>query len=170
MKHETKAIDSHVLFSDCQQYRFVLIRDYGELMDNKMLNFIMLNPSTADAYHNDPTIARCEKRCLSLKYRYLCITNLFAYRATDPKHMINHYKTNGGFKDKNNHHIIQCAKKADLVICGWGRHGKHNDRGAITKSLLKMNKIQAMALRINGDGTPAHPLYLPDELSPMKFA
>ncbi|MCH7984950.1 MAG: DUF1643 domain-containing protein, partial [Chloroflexi bacterium] len=43
-------------FSGCHRYRYVLTREFGG--DSTCL-FIMLNPSSADADQDDPTIRRC---------------------------------------------------------------------------------------------------------------
>ncbi|MBK8271403.1 MAG: DUF1643 domain-containing protein [Planctomycetes bacterium] len=46
--------------------------------------FIGLNPSTADETQDDPTVRRCIRYAQSWGYGALCMTNIFAYRSTDP--------------------------------------------------------------------------------------
>lgn len=69
-------------FSPCQRYRYKLWRKWG---NGDLVNFLMLNPSTADAVQNDPTVERCERRARQLGFDGLIVTNLFAFRATDPR-------------------------------------------------------------------------------------
>lgn len=47
----------------------------------------MLNPSTADAEIDDPTITRCIGFAKSWGFGGLMVGNLWAYRATDPKEL-----------------------------------------------------------------------------------
>ena len=47
----------------------------------------MLNPSTATEVQNDPTVERCERRARALGFGAFRVTNIFAFRATDPKVM-----------------------------------------------------------------------------------
>ena len=53
MKIKTEAIESHASFSPCRQWRYTLERRFA--FGEGIINFIMLNPSTADEDHNDPT-------------------------------------------------------------------------------------------------------------------
>ena len=53
----------------------------------KRVHFIMLNPSTATESQNDPTVERCERRARSLGYGAFSVTNIFAWRETDPRKM-----------------------------------------------------------------------------------
>jgi hypothetical protein len=46
-------------FSECRTYRYGLLRMFDDLFTkrrSKYVNFIMLNPSTADEEKNDPTV------------------------------------------------------------------------------------------------------------------
>ncbi|HMA98577.1 MAG TPA: DUF1643 domain-containing protein, partial [Wenzhouxiangella sp.] len=44
-------------FSRCRRFRYTLWRRWDD--DGPMVMIIGLNPSTADAHRNDPTIRRC---------------------------------------------------------------------------------------------------------------
>lgn len=50
--------------------------------------FIMLNPSTADADQDDPTIRRCVGFAKALGCGALEVVNLYAYRATNPRDLL----------------------------------------------------------------------------------
>jgi hypothetical protein len=76
--------ESEAVYSDCENYRFLLTRTWG---DGPRALFIMLNPSTATEFQNDPTVERCERRARALGYGAFRVTNIFAWRATDPRDM-----------------------------------------------------------------------------------
>lgn len=160
----TRAFNNTADFSDCNYYRYTLIRDYGK--GEGRINFIMLNPSTANEQFNDPTVARCEQRAINGGYRRMVITNIFAFRATDPKEMMQALDPVG---ERNDQAIIEQACLADTVICAWGEMAKHQQRGAAVRSLLANNRIKAHALKINRSGEPAHPLYLSFKLEPIPY-
>ena len=72
------------VFSKCGLFRYSLLRQWNNAGNAKLINFIMLNPSNADATKNDPTVERCCKRAQALGYGRLIVTNVFALRNTDP--------------------------------------------------------------------------------------
>lgn len=73
------------VFSTCKRFRYSLLRRWNDASDDaRYINFIMLNPSTADATENDPTVERCCKRAQALGYGRLIVTNIFALRSTEP--------------------------------------------------------------------------------------
>ncbi len=79
--------DAHstAVYSDCEKYRYTLTRVW-EPAGRKAL-FIMLNPSTATEVQNDPTVERCERRARTLGFGAFRVTNIFAWRDTDPRKM-----------------------------------------------------------------------------------
>src|SRR5574337_242506 len=85
------AMQGEAVFSACQRYRYRLTRELdGALFaaaTARTITFIMLNPSTADANTDDPTIRRCKGFARGWGYGRLLIVNLFAFRATDPRDM-----------------------------------------------------------------------------------
>ncbi len=68
----------------------------------------------------------------------------------------------------NDSAIVRAAKEADLVVCAWGNHGAFLERSARVRALLKKEKLHT--LRLNANGEPAHPLYLPGNLRPCPWA
>ncbi|MEP0894347.1 DUF1643 domain-containing protein [Leptolyngbya boryana FACHB-1624] len=86
--------------------------------------FVGLNPSTADETHDDPTIRRCTKFAKDWGYSGLCMTNLFAYRATDPKEMIASVDSIGL---ENDQYLLEYAARAGIVVAAWGNHGTHHN-------------------------------------------
>lgn len=74
-------VEKAAVLSDCSVYRYRLSRTWG---DGERMAWVMLNPSTADAEVNDPTIRRCMGFARREGYDGIEVVNLFAYRATSP--------------------------------------------------------------------------------------
>ena len=140
--------------SECGQYRYELWRTWSAA---PALGFVLLNPSTADAVKNDPTVERCERRARSSGYGGVRIVNLFALRATDPGELYTHPDPVGPDNDAA---IEACVRDVQLLICGWGKHGAHLDRA--TQVLGRLRALGAVPhyLALNRDGSPRHPLYV----------
>lgn len=149
-------------WSPCKRYRYKLWRTWSG--GTGTVNFLMLNPSTADESANDPTVERCEQRARDWGFNRLIVTNLFAYRATSPLDMKAQADPVG---PENDAAIVEAAREADQVICAWGEHGEHLGRSAAVLALL--SSVDLYALRINLGGNPAHPLYLPYSLKPVRW-
>jgi hypothetical protein len=126
----------------------------------------MLNPSRADEVHNDPTIARAVRRARLLGYGGLLATNLFSACATDPRALTRLPDPVG---PENDEAILQAAAAAHRVICAWGVHGRLGERGVAVEALLRRAGHPLWVLRLNGDGSPAHPLYLSYALDPRPW-
>jgi len=152
-------------FSPCRRWRYLLWRRWDEA--KPVANFLMLNPSTADKHKLDPTCARARDYAERWGYGALIVTNVFGWRATDPKKM-------KAVKDPvgpgNDAAIIKAAKESAIVVCAWGNHGAHQDRSKQILKILLKNRIALHTLRINANGEPAHPLYLPGRLEAISWA
>lgn len=148
-------------FSHDRIYRYSLWRRWGgDCHDYAM--FIGLNPSTADEIEDDPTIRRCMQFAMDWGYSGLCMTNLFAYRATDPKVMKIAVDPVGV---ENDQWLSECAVNAGIVIAAWGTEGRHMNRDSAVKMLIP----DLHYLKITKNGHPGHPLYLPKTLRPIKY-
>lgn len=152
------------LFSPCGLYRYRLSRDWGAV-GNRCL-FVMLNPSTADASVNDPTVRRCIGFAQRWGFGALDVANLFAFRTTDP---IALYKIDDPVGPENDVHIMGLASAAGRVIVAWGNHGALNGRGAAVIEMLHDLGVRPRALAVTGAGQPAHPLYLPGDIEPFEL-
>jgi hypothetical protein len=149
-------------FSPCRRWRYLLWRCWDE--SKPVANFLMLNPSTADEFKLDPSCTRARNYAERWGYGSLIVTNIFGWRSTDPSALKSVKDPVGRGNDAA---IVQAAKEAKLVVCAWGNHGEHLKRG---ESVLKLLKgVRLHALRVNGAGHPAHPLYLPSSLLPTEF-
>ena len=102
------------VLSECGSYRYALTREWA---DGKCVAWLMLNPSTADADIDDPTIRRCIGFARQWGYGRLVVVNLFALRATDPRVLVRNADPVGS---KNDFYIAKAMKEAQEVICAWG--------------------------------------------------
>lgn len=152
-------------FSQCGTYRYSLVRMWDEKLP--ILVFILLNPSTATHEVNDPTITRCMERAQRMGFGAMIVLNLFAWRATQPEDMKAAAEPIGAYNDEV---ILEIAKAAGLVVCGWGKHGTHRQRDAQVMAMLHENGIVPHALKLNGDKSPRHPLYVGYDVQPEPMA
>jgi hypothetical protein len=153
---------SGAVFSRCRRWRYLLWRRWDEA--KPVANFLMLNPSTADELKLDPSCTRARRYAERWGYGALIVTNLFGWRATDPDEMKAASDPVGRGNDRA---ILAAAREAAIVVCAWGNHGAHDDRSSKVLSKLRSAGVALHALRLNGSGEPAHPLYLPAALTPV---
>ncbi len=126
----------------------------------KNVNFVLLNPSTADADEDDPTIRRCTGFANEWGYESLTITNLFAIRSTDPNKLkVLDYDLTAA-AHLNDKAIGTAAEQANQVVVAWGTWGRQDTRGFGVFSLLRHMGIQVDSLGVTKHGFPKHPLYL----------
>jgi hypothetical protein len=153
--------EPNAVFSRCGRYRYVLTRQLGS--GTKTATFIMLNPSTADATHDDPTIRRCMGFARHWWCGRLIVLNLFAFRATFPqdlKHAPDPVGPRNKVWVKRTLSAIPVEDR-EAVVCGWGVHGSHRQQDAVMREWLKTSGIESVALGMTRDGHPRHPLYAP---------
>jgi hypothetical protein len=150
------------VITPCGTYRYRLERIWDP--EKKKVAFIGLNPSTADANLDDPTIRKCVAFADRWGYGGIIMVNLFAYRATEPKVMMAFRMARG---PENAQHIEAVMSEAAVVIAAWGANGTHLGRDLEVKHMFRMSMAPLHYLRLNAGGTPAHPLYLPGKLEPQ---
>jgi hypothetical protein len=78
-QHEVK---KYADVSACGRYRYALTRSWAE---GAFVAWVMLNPSTADAREDDPTIRKVMGFSKTWGYAGCVVVNLFAWRATNPQ-------------------------------------------------------------------------------------
>lgn len=142
-------------------YRYTLWRRWAD--GDRYVNFICINPSTADESSDDPTVRKVIKFARSWGYDAVCITNLFAYRSTSISSM---KKAADPVGFGNDRWLEKIASTASLIICAWGRDGAFNNRAGFVRTLL--SRFDLHYLRIT-QGQPWHPLYLPDNTRPSRW-
>ncbi len=151
-------------YSDCERYRYSLTRTWDH--SGQRVAFIMLNPSTATEIQNDPTVERCERRARALGFGAFQVTNIFAWRDTDPKSMRASADPVGSENDRA---ILAALDWADQVICAWGTHGAHLDRGRAVEALLRQAGKGLFSLGLTQAGHPKHPLYIGYHQKPIPW-
>ncbi len=155
---------SGAVFSGCRRWRYLLWRRWDEA--KPAANFLMLNPSTADEVKLDPSCTRARVYAERWGFGALIVTNLFGWRATDPEEMKAVPDPVGKGNDAA---ILKAAREAEIVVCAWGNHGAHLERGDRVRAYLRSNDVKLHCLKLNGGGHPAHPLYLPGTLAPVRW-
>lgn len=138
--------------SACSHYRYDLWRRWG---DGPYVLFIGLNPSTADASDDDPTIRRCKRFVSDWGYSAMHMANLFAYRATNPKDML---KASDPIGIDNDTTLASLASRAGVIVCAWGAMGGHMNRDNACVELLSGYNLKCLG--VTKAGQPRHPLYI----------
>ena len=155
---------STAVYSDCESYRYSLTRMWVDQADKVL--FVMLNPSTATEVQNDPTVERCERRARTLGFGGFRVTNIFAWRDTDPRKMKDATDPIGPHNDAI---LVESAAWADTIIAAWGTHGAHLGRGAQVALLLEKTQQPLFHLGLSKQGYPKHPLYLAYAQQPERW-
>jgi len=152
------------VFSGNGLYRYYLHRRVSNV-DSGIATFIMLNPSTADATNNDPTIRKCIGFCRQWGYGQLQVVNLFAVRAVRPSEMKKSPYPIGRSNRRWVERAIDNCSRADqaraVVVCAWGVHGDHRNQDCVVLEWLAALGVQLQCLGVTRAGHPRHPLYLP---------
>ena len=165
MVREFPRKDKDAIISDCGRYRYALYRKIPHESE-KTLCFICLNPSTADAKKDDPTVKRCMCFARDWGYGGLYIVNLFAWRATDKNVLLIEPESKVG--QYCDHYIDKYVTACDMTVAAWGTFV--SDR----KLLWRAEEISARcgklwALDITKKGHPRHPLMARGDLDPVEF-
>lgn len=151
---------SDALISDCGRYRYWLARSWS---DEPRVVFVMLNPSTADARLDDPTIRRCLGFARTWGAGGLVVVNLFALRATNPAALLAVADPVG---PDNDAHLIGHAGGCALndpplaVVAAWGAKGTHLGRDRRVVTMLRARGVHLQCLGKTAEAHPRHPLYV----------
>jgi hypothetical protein len=143
--------------SDDGLYRYSLWRRWGE---GAALHFVMLNPSTADAVLDDPTIRRCIGFAKREGFAALSVTNLYALRATNPQRLLDLADPAG---PQNLDRVMATVATGPIVVA-WG--GGAMMKG-LAPSLVKLwlmeraaSDERVLCLGVTATNQPRHPLYI----------
>lgn len=158
---KTSHVYSGAVLSECGTFRYRLWRIWNPEKPRAM--WVMLNPSTADASRDDPTI----RKCMEFAKRWGCggieVVNLYAYRSSSPRAL-----ASAGYQVGPKNVETLRAMLSDLlnhvgpVVAAWGTHAApmHGDWFRVEAD----NAGRTLHyLRLNKDGSPGHPLYIPYE-------
>lgn len=154
-------------------YRYTLHRGWGARGSASAV-FVMLNPSTADAHLDDPTIRRCVGFAKRLGCGGLKVVNLYAYRATSPDDMFAARRAGNDIIGPENDEILWAtlyvaAHHDRPVVAAWGAEADQA-RVAEVVSMARAAGVEFQALGVTKHGAPRHPLYLraDSELTPWE--
>jgi hypothetical protein len=147
-------------FSRCGRYRYWLMRTWTAA--KPVVCWVMLNPSTADAERDDPTIRRCIGFSRRWDFGGLVVVNLFAWKATRPNELTNASDPIGPRNDS----VIVHHTAGRRVIVAWGTHGDLGGRDRTVLQLLA-NASQVECLGVTNNGQPKHPLYVASICHPL---
>ena len=148
-----KYLDTWAELSECGLYRYSLGRQLSD--GQRRVLFVGLNPSTADAHQDDPTIRRCVGFARDWGFSFLYMGNVYAYRATNPKVL----PTIGDPVGPHNLKALKWMIEAcELVVAAWGANPLTGRAHVIADYILSLEKTRCLG--VNADKTPRHPLYL----------
>lgn len=150
-------LDMGAELSDDGLYRYWLSRRLS--MGERAVLFVGLNPSTADATQDDPTIRRCAGFARRWGFDWLYLGNLNAWRSTDPKGLPADPLTAVGAGNQET--LTWLAQRSELIVAAWGQNTLNTYAQALGRRILALP--QTRCLGTNADGTPKHPLYLKAE-------
>ncbi len=154
------------IFSEDLLHRYALWRIWAP--EKPYFIALMLNPSTADEYKNDPTVLGICERGSRMGYGGVIVINAFAWRATSPKDMKKSSDPIGQYNDTMIGEVLKEDKA--FLLCAWGADGNFLERDAHLKQIIKNANIKPYALALTEHGQPGHPLYIKKITKPFEWA
>lgn len=167
------------VLSDCGTYRYALWREW--MTGEGTCLFVMLNPSTADASEDDPTIRRCIGFAQRWGYQRLAVGNVYALRATDPRVLktardpVGEYGLLAAsprytYDNRNDEWLRKLAMDPETkrVIVAWGANADPQ-RAAAVADVLTAHYFPVEHLGLTKAGAPKHPLYLAADTEPQHW-
>jgi hypothetical protein len=143
--------------SEDGRYRYLLWRRWDRSLP--VMVWVMLNPSTADADTDDATIRRCIGFAKRWGYGGIDVINLFAFRTTYPKELL---ESGDAVGRPRNIDVFYGAidQKPPLIVAAWGNslppnHDLHTDA---VRSVLRSNGAKCLGHTKSGE--PRHPVRL----------
>lgn len=151
------------------RFRWLLGRAWAA---GPVMHFIMLNPSTADANNDDPTIRKCVGFARRAGCGSIIVTNLFSFRSANPDDLL---KEDGPIiGSETDHYVLEYTKSSTFTVVAWGQHVKKpklRSRAKAMRQLLAQHSPRKVyALKLSDDGTPHHPLMLPYACTPFQLS
>jgi hypothetical protein len=155
-------------FSTDGRYRYSLTRRWRDGLP--VTTFIMLNPSTADAAKDDPTIRKCIGFARRWNAGGINVVNLFAVRSTNPRALYS-MRAAEAIGPRNQAAIYEGCLGSGIVCAAWGLHGRLYSRDRAVLALLRhWGILDVRHLGLTKDGSPRHPLMVPYSVSPEALA
>jgi hypothetical protein len=147
------------VFSSCGRYRHRLDRDVQ--MFGTVALLIGVNPSTADARHNDQTIAKDIGFAKVHGWSRIIKVNVFDWIATDVRELA---CVPQAVSIENRACLVAAAAEADVLVPCWGDRAKvpralHREIDD-TLALLRLQGKPMFCFGLTAAGDPRHPLML----------
>lgn len=139
------------VISPCGVYRYRLTRVWDTGLTR--LLWVMLNPSTADATSDDPTIRRVTAFTKRFGYGGFDVVNLYSYRATNPRDLAT---ASDRFGPDHKHHRAMALTDCSGIVVAWGS-------SAFVKQAPRLFWCRLPNVKCLGTtktGHPRHPLYV----------
>lgn len=146
-------IQRSAILSSCLNYRYVLSRIWDSTQE--MMVFIGLNPSTADAEQDDPTIRKCAHFAQQEGCGGFHMLNIFAFRTPYPQEL---YRQKNGVGPENDRYLREFLGKKGPKVLMWGRKPHEMPEN---QAFLQNFKGPWQCFSVNKDGSPKHVLYIP---------
>ena len=166
-------IESHTVgdahFSPCGRYRVWLSRTFSDIQGNGMALWIGMNPSTAAADVDDPTVRRETNFTRRWGLSNYLKTNVMDYRATHPRMLLE--PGVDPCSSDNLPAIREFASQADLIVLAFGAlHPKLKVYGEDVVRTLKGDGRRLRCLGLTKEGLPRHPLYIRNDAELVDYA
>ncbi len=147
-------VSAGATFDQSRSYRYVLWRNFVTDPKEPCL-WVMLNPSTATEFEDDPTVRKCQDFSRIWGYDSCRVVNIFGWRSTDPAVLPTIEDPIG---PENDFYINEEAMRATRIVCAWGNWGWVCDRSRSVRKLLSPFELWCFAITKSGE--PNHPLYI----------
>lgn len=153
------------VISDDGLYRYSLLRWWSN-EDERRVMFVMLNPSIADAFKDDPTIKQCVYFGKAWGYGGIIVVNLYAYRSTDPKQLRKAQQQGVDVVGPENDGWIKAhaATNGSLIVAAWGNNAEPQRAWRVQQAL---RSYDIHTLGLTKTHQPRHPLYVKRDTSPQ---
>ena len=145
-------------FNDERTKRYLLVRDWSESAESRrVVNFIGINPSIADAETDDMTVRKDIGFAKRWGFNCVVLTNLIPDISTDPW-KLPYWK---GFDQDNLMHLDGQIRQSDLVIAAWGNQPRAiAERVALSEHIIRLRDTATRTIHCIGltkGGYPLHP-------------
>lgn len=152
------AVVSGAILSPCSRYRYRLWREWCPTLPTGV--FVMLNPSTADASVDDPTIRRCMQFARAWGWGRIEVVNVFAFRTAYPQALVQAHR--GGLDvvgPERDTGLSVAFDRARVVVAAWGANKLAHEHARGVLSLVPPG-LEITCLGKTQGGFPRHPLYM----------
>ena len=165
--------NGYARFSACGTYRYELGGDIEpqdalfRATDIRMILWLMLNPSKANALKGDNTVDATVRFSELWGFNRFMVGNLYGYCATDPKDMEQAHRAGADVVGPDNDAAIgemvdRVGSLNGRIMVAWGagpKPARMRDLHAQRVATVLRIAGEVWCLKTNEDGSPVHPLY-----------